>query len=423
MNVMRAQSAANIEATPNPVPYGERAGATTISWNTGDGSPGQVYMSKDSGPEQLFAEGAKGSQDAAWISIGVTYEFRLYSGMERRTPVAVVSVTQTDPPWDLVSNALLHYAHKEERLDDVARLVARIMRGYAHPVLYEQYFRLWEEHGFHLTPVHFYQPIPDTRTLTDELWAKESELVGMEMNDAVQLELLQRAFPRFRAEYDRFPMDPTDNPYEYYFNNGQFGGTDALGLYCMVRHFDPNLIIEVGSGFSTRVSAQAAMENRHTKLVCIEPHATEPIRHDIFRTDLPGLVALISKRVEEVGVDLFQDLGPNDILFIDTSHVAKIGGDVNFVFLEIIPRLKPGVIVHVHDIFFPLEYPRGWVMDSLRFYNEQYLLQGFLAFNSAYEVLLCNSYLGHKYHDELKATFPNSPWWGGGSFWMRRRLA
>lgn len=157
MNAMRAQSAALLGATPNPVPDGVGAGATTISWSTGDGSPGRIYVSVDRGPEQLFAGGPEGSQDAAWIGTGTTYEFRLYSGMERTTPVAVVNVTRSDPPWDLISNGLFDCARIEEYSDDIARLVARIVPRYALPPLYQQYFRLWEEHGFHLTPVHFYQ--------------------------------------------------------------------------------------------------------------------------------------------------------------------------------------------------------------------------------------------------------------------------
>jgi hypothetical protein len=111
---MKARSAANLEATPNPVPYGAGPGVATISWSTGDGSPGWVYMSKDGGPEQLFAGGAEGSQDAAWIDTGTTYEFRLYTGMERTTPVAVVNVARSDPPWDLISNGLFACASNEE---------------------------------------------------------------------------------------------------------------------------------------------------------------------------------------------------------------------------------------------------------------------------------------------------------------------
>jgi len=124
-------------------------------------------------------------------------------------------------------------------------------------------------------------------------------------------------------------------------------------------------------------------------------------------------------------------LQSGDILFIDSSHTVKIGGDVNYLFLEILPRLKPGVIVHVHDIFLPFEYRRDWVMDEFRFWSEQYLLQAFLSFNSEFEVVMANRYLAHKYVDNLKVAFaaladlqtgrPSSVRWGGGSFWMRRK--
>jgi hypothetical protein len=127
--------------------------------------------------------------------------------------------------------------------------------------------------------------------------------------------------------------------------------------------------------------------------------------------------------VEDVGVETFEQLQARDVLFIDSSHVVRIGGDVTYLFLEVLPRLQPGVVIHVHDIFFPGDYPRDWVVEQFRFWSEQYLLQAFLAFNSAFEVLLCNGYLQSKYAPVLRATFARSPWWGGGSFWMRRIAA
>jgi hypothetical protein len=133
--------------------------------------------------------------------------------------------------------------------------------------------------------------------------------------------------------------------------------------------------------------------------------------------------SLIQKKVQDVELEFFSQLQSGDILFIDSSHTVKIGGDVNYLFLEVLPRLRPGVIVHVHDIFFPFDYRRDWVLDEFRFWTEQYLLHAFLAFNSDFEVLLCNNYLAYRYLDHFKATFPSSPWWGGGSFWMRRKLA
>jgi len=190
-----------------------------------------------------------------------------------------------------------------------------------------------------------------------------------------------------------------------------------LVAYCMVRHFQPDLIIEVGSGFSSLVSGEAAAKNNSSALICIEPFPKE-----FLKQGFPGLHSLIEKRVEDVDLNFFSQLGSGDILFIDSSHTVKIGGDVNYLFLELLPRLKPGVIVHVHDIFLPFEYRRDWVMDEFRFWTEQYLLQAFLSFNSEFEVLMANSYLSHYYKEDLKAAFPSLASWGGGSFWMRRKL-
>jgi hypothetical protein len=118
---------------------------------------------------------------------------------------------------------------------------------------------------------------------------------------------------------------------------------------------------------------------------------------------------------------VFEELEAGDILFIDTSHVVAIGSDVNYLLLEVLPRLRPGVIVHVHDIYFPTEYPRDWVLNERRFWTEQYLLQAFLTFNSEYAVLLCNNFLSRHHGALMRETFPRSPWWGGGSCWIRRR--
>jgi hypothetical protein len=267
-----------------------------------------------------------------------------------------------------------------------------------------------------VTPVHFYQPIPETQSLPQKLWDHPSELVGIDMNDSVQLDLLRNRFPKFRDEYERFPTKTTGQPSRFYLHNGLFGGTDALVAYCMVRHFQPRLIIEIGGGFSSLVLGEAAAKNNSSALICIEPFPQE-----FLKRDFPRLHSLIEKRVEDVELEFFSQLDSGDILFIDSSHTVKIGGDVNYLFLEVLPRLKPGVIVHVHDIFLPFDYRRDWVMDEFRFWTEQYLLQAFLTFNSEFEVLTANSYLSHYHKEDLKTTFPNSPWWGGGSFWMRRR--
>jgi hypothetical protein len=195
-----------------------------------------------------------------------------------------------------------------------------------------------------------------------------------------------------------------------------FDGTDALVAYCMIRNFKPRLIIEVGSGFSSLVLGQAAAKNGSSGLICIEPYP-----RDFLRKGVPSLQLLIEKSVQDIDLEFFSQLESGDVLFIDSSHTVKIGGDVNYLFLEVLPRLKPGVIVHVHDIFLPFDYRRDWVLDEFRFWTEQYLLQAFLMFNTEFEVIMANSYLSHYHKDDLKAAFPDLASWGGGSFWMRRK--
>ena len=296
----------------------------------------------------------------------------------------------------------------------VARLIGHWLR---HTKTARRLFPLWEQHGFHVTPAHFYQPIPELRTLRPSLWEKPSDAVGIDFREAAQLALL-RELGAYTHELDDVPFEApkrpearsTDAP-RYYFDNGAFGGTDAHVLYAMVRHLRPRQVLEVGSGWSTLVTERALAANGSGTLRCIEPYPPPWLR---------GSFELIRARAEDAGLAPFAELAANDILFIDSSHVVKIGSDVNFLFLEVLPRLASGVVVHVHDILLPYEMRKSWVLDEHRFWNEQYLLQAFLAFNREFEVLLGNSFLEHRHLDALKAAFPRSPWWGGVSFWMRR---
>jgi hypothetical protein len=322
----------------------------------------------------------------------------------------------TDSLPTALQNLVTELARGNIDVTELSQFIATVMPYCLHSEKFHEIFQAWERKGFHVAPVHFYQPIPDTQKLPETLWDRQSELVGIDMNDSVQLDLLRNCFPKFRDEYERFPSSSTGEPGRFHLNNYRFDGTDALVAYCMIRHFQPRLIIEVGSGFSSLISAEAAAKNTSSALICIEPSP-----QDFLRKGLPGLRSLIEKRVEELDLEFFTQLDSNDILFIDSSHTVKIGGDVNYLFLEVLPRLKPGVIVHVHDIFFPFEYRRDWVKDERRFWTEQYLLQAFLTFNAEFEILMCNSYLDLHYSEDMKSTFPNSPPRGGGSCWMRRK--
>ena len=297
--------------------------------------------------------------------------------------------------------------------DEAARWLAEVLPEFVN----DRDFSLWESHGFHLTRCGFSSPIPEVASLGDAIWERPSELPGIDFNEREQLRLLTEVFPRYRSECDPFRVGPAAAPEDFDLDNPFFAGTDALVLHSMVRHLQPARIVEVGSGFSTRVSAAAILRNGRGRLECIEPYPSATLV-----AGFPGLERLHVRKVEDMGLEPFLGLAAGDVLFIDSSHVCRIGGDVNFLFLEVLPRLQPGVVVHVHDIYLPLEYRKEWVKESHLFWTEQYLLQAFLAFNSAFEVLFANTYMALRHGKLMAGVFPSSPWVGGGSFWMRRKL-
>ena len=291
-------------------------------------------------------------------------------------------------------------------------------------VLIKRSFPIWQRLGFHVTRNHYYEPVPDTRTLKDETWSRHSEMVGMETNEQEQVRLLSGFSARFKGEYERFPRHKTPTPYQYHVNNRSLGSVDGEILYCMIRCFKPRKIFEIGSGHSTYLSAQAVLKNREENghYEC-ELVAVDPYPNSVVRAGFPGLSRLIPEQVQDVPLSEFGELRENDILFIDSSHVLKIGSDVQYEYLEVLPRLNKGVLVHAHDIFLPSEYPREWVNKQYNFYTEQYLLQAFLTFNSVFEALWMASYMHLKHAEKLEKAFSSydrSKVWPG-SLWLRRR--
>lgn len=286
--------------------------------------------------------------------------------------------------------------------------------------VYHRLFRLLERSGVHLVPNHFYGPVPDTRELSDRLWTRPSDAVGVDFNEPRQIELLEE-LRRYKPEYDVFPLHPTGQRGEYYVENDKFGAVDAAVLYGIVRSIAPRQILEVGSGFSTMAAAAALQRNSAEGRAAGTVDVIDPYPHVAVQNGFPGLGRVIRERVQDVPLAEFERLTEGDILFIDTSHVLKTGSDVQYEFLEVLPRLAPGVWVHVHDIFMPAEYPREWVLGDLTFWNEQYLLQAFLAFNRDFEVIWAGQYMHLRHSEELRdafALYDGLPW--VGSFWMRR---
>ncbi len=313
-----------------------------------------------------------------------------------------------------------HDAHPMKARREVPRVVSKPVRERMTTVLKSLYlkaFPLFERLGVHVTPRHYTQPIPDTAALDPGLWERRSALPGIDMREAQQLELLRSVRDDFAGEYDRLEDDAGDG---FRLENPYFGPVDAEMLYCMIRRARPRRICEIGSGYSTRVSALALARNAA---------AGAPGRIDSY-DPYPGAatpaasptLAVHATPAERIPPQTFDALAAGDVLFVDSTHVVKIGGDVVFLFLEILPRLQPGVLVHVHDIFLPCDYPKEWILRHRLFWTEQYLLQAFLAFNDAFEVLWAGGYMHVCHPRELAAAFRSydpatvRP----GSFWMRK---
>ena len=271
----------------------------------------------------------------------------------------------------------------------------------------------WDSRGIHAMPFHYYSPA--FRTSDTELdWDAPVESPGLDFRDEEQLALL-RALASHGDEV-QWP-EHAEGPLEYYLTNSNFGPADAAVLYSMLRRCRPRLLIEVGAGFSTLIARQAIRANeaeghpcRH---VCIEPF------------EMPWLeqleVEVIREKVERVPADLFLQLSDNDVLFIDSSHVIRPGGDVTYLYLGVLPQLSPGVVIHAHDIFLPFPYPKEWVEEG-RFWSEQYLLQALLIGSPLFEVLLAVHYLHRNFGEDFAAAFPVLRRYPhvGGSFWFRK---
>lgn len=247
---------------------------------------------------------------------------------------------------------------------------------------------------------HYYEPLFHSRHLRRPLDVERS-LPGISLNEAEQLELLARF--RYADELARFPRAARDEG--FYYDNPNFGPGDAEFLYSVVRHFKPRRILEIGSGFSTLVSHAAVAANRtddaayRCELRCIEPYEMDWLER------LDG-VTVLRQTIEDAPDALVDSLEANDILFIDSSHVIRPQGDVVREYLELLPRLAPGVLVHLHDIFTPRDYPRRWVVDEVRLWNEQYLFEAFLTGNAGFRILGALNYLAHRHPGALAACFP-----------------
>jgi hypothetical protein len=274
---------------------------------------------------------------------------------------------------------------------------------------------------YDIVPRTYYSPVPDLERLPADIFERRSALGGVELHVDRAMALAESELAPFVAELD-VPADGPLPPGEFFLHNQNYESVDAELLYAMIRARRPRRVLELGSGYTTLLIGAACRRNADDGVV------TEHLAYDPFpRAHIVGDAPPPPTRFEpisatDVPLDAFRALAAGDVLFVDTTHTVKLGSDVNFVILDVLPVLAPGVIVHFHDIFLPWEYPRGWFEEMQYYWAEQYLLQAFLAYNDAFEVLLPAQALAREHPDRLAAVVPSfasgaSP----GAMWLVRR--
>lgn len=240
---------------------------------------------------------------------------------------------------------------------------------------------------------HYYEPLFREKDISKSLSFKR-KLNAINFNIDNQLNNLNNY--TFSHEFKDF----IDKDKTFNFGNGSYESGDAEYLYNFVRHLKPKRIIEIGSGFSSLIIRNAVNKNTQENIrykcqhTCIEPF------------EVPWLektgINVIRKKVELIDITEFKKLEDGDFLFIDSSHIIRPQGDVIYEYLEILPNLAKGVSVHIHDIFTPNDYPKEWVFDQVKLWNEQYLLEAFLSNNDSWQVTGSLNLLFNNYFDELK---------------------
>lgn len=266
---------------------------------------------------------------------------------------------------------------------------------------------------------HYYSPIP----VIEEVQRRQATVFdrqrrsapGVDLRDNAQLALLEQM-----AAYAQdlpFPLEQTAN-HRYWLDNKFYFFADGVVYYSLLRHARPRRVVEVGSGFSSAVCLDTNDCFFEGSIHCtfIDPDTS---RLDNLLTEADrGRVTVMAKQVQDVPLDVFTQLEAGDILFLDSSHVSKVGSDVNHLFFEVLPALASGVYVHLHDIFYPFEYPENWVYGG-RAWNEAYLLRAFLQFNNAFQMVMWPDYLDRFHHDALHRCLPHCDK-NSGSIWIQK---
>ncbi len=246
-------------------------------------------------------------------------------------------------------------------------------------------------------------------------WSNPRYTQGLALDCEAALTFLGETCLPYQAGCEALPLSPNGDYSQYFLENDWFRSVDAEVLYSLLRRYQPANVVEVGSGFSTRLMRRAIKDGKlATKVISIDPHPNTSVQ--------PYADEYIRAAVEDVDpAKILNLLSAGDVLFIDSSHTVKTGGDIPYLFLDILPRLGAGVFIHVHDIFLPFDYPEEWVLEDCG-WNEQYLVHAFLSYNETFEILWPASYVwAHRKREILRIIRTASTAARPSSLWLKKR--
>lgn len=271
--------------------------------------------------------------------------------------------------------------------------------------------------GWHVQPNDFYSPLNDLAFLAGnrDLWTHGRTPADIDWRPNDQLETA-RLVGRYVEELRDVPADPSFDPVAFGWNNNFWNNADALVQYGLLRHLKPKRVVEIGCGWSSLLLARALQANGTAcEVDQVEPHPNRAI----FSV-LPEAWRHHHTILQRAPFELFTELGAGDVLFYDGSHCAKAASDVVWFFFEVLPRVRPGVIIHLHDVFYPDDYPEEWIFERGQTWNEQYLLQAFLMHNNAYRVRIANRFLWKAHRAELERLYAGVQPSHGCSIWLEK---
>ncbi|MBN9580225.1 MAG: class I SAM-dependent methyltransferase [Afipia sp.] len=303
------------------------------------------------------------------------------------------------------------------RRKDATKFVQAFFRGFLR--------RKVDEKGqveLFVPPGHFYSPIVNVQEADWHLNKREAEpmpetLPGIALDQREMIEEWKSLLPYLTT----VPFPNLKNPqFRYAFDNPAYAWGDGSILHAILRKYRPKRLIEVGSGWSSACIFDSVEQylDGACELTFIEPHPQ--LLRDLLG-EVADKVRILESPVQRVTLDVFEALEAGDVLFIDSTHVLRTGSDVCFELFDILPRLTSGVLVHIHDMFWPFEYPRQWVIDENRSWNELYAVRAFLSNNDAWRIVMFNDYLARTQRPLIEATYPNFLRNSGGALWLQRR--